>query len=655
MKYGMLGAVLALVMAAPAAAQVDLERYIKKSEFKDIKISPDGLYLAATVPFENNTGVAVLRRSDSKVMTSLALPKNNHVADFFWANKERLLITVEQKLGMLEQPQYTGEIFALSIDKKNADALMGYRSGSMQAGTHIISRNSEQVAAIAIEQIPGDERGVLVTVRPYGEGEIAQRAERMDIYTGRRKLVARPPVKSSRYQTDNKGAVRFAVGSDVDNVSKLYYRDGDESEWKLINDEGQSGQAEVPLGFAAGDHIAYLQVEQKNGPDAIVAYDTLSGERKQILRDERSDPTLVIREFGMSSAPVGAMYLDGHPHTLFFDPTATEARLYRMLETAFPGQAVVVTSTTADGTIALVNTYSDKDPGSFYLFDTQAKKASYLLSRRGWIDPKQMASVKPVEIKARDGLVMRGYLTLPPGRGEHNLPLVIYPHGGPITVYDTWGFDTDAQILAAAGYAVLQVNYRGSGNYGRSFLQAGARQWGLAMQDDLTDATRWAIEQGIADRGRICVYGASYGAYASLMGAAKEPDLYRCAAGYVGVYDLVTLSAAESRESKRSNTFTSEWIGKGESLAAVSPNRIANRIKVPVFLAAGGEDETAPIEHSEKMERALRQSGVPVETLYYRTEGHGFYTLEHQREFYTKLLAFLDRNIGKVESGGAVP
>ena len=655
MKYGMLVAILALGMAAPAVAQVDLERYIKKSEFNDIKISPDGLYLAATVPFEDNTGVAVLRRSDSKVMASLALPKNNYVADFFWANKERLLITVEQKLGMLEQPQYTGEIFALSIDKKNADALMGYRSGSMKTGTHIISSDNEQVAAIAIEQIPGDERNVLVTVRPYGEGEKAQRAERMDIYTGRRAMVARPPVKSSRYQTDNRGVVRFAVGSEVDNASKLYYRDTDESDWKLINDEDQSGQAEIPLGFAADDRIAYLQVEQKSGPDAIVAYDTVSGERKQILRDERSDPTLVIGEFGASNAPVGAMYLDGHPHTRFFDSKTNEARLYRMLEAAFPGKAVMVTSTTADGKIALVSTSSDNDPGSFYLFDTQTNQASYLLSRRSWIDPKQMAIVKPVEIKARDGLVMRGYLTLPPGKGERNLPLIIYPHGGPITIYDIWGFDTDAQILAAAGYAVLQVNYRGSGNYGRSFLQAGARQWGLAMQDDLTDATRWAIEQGIADRGRICMYGASYGAYASLMGVAKEPDLYRCAAGYVGVYDLVMLSAAESRESKRSNTFTSEWIGKGENLAAVSPNRIANRIKVPVFLAAGGEDETAPIEHTEKMERALKQAGVPVEALYYRTEGHGFYTREHQREFYTKLLAFLDRNIGKVESSGAAP
>jgi len=330
----------------------------------------------------------------------------------------------------------------------------------------------------------------------------------------------------------------------------------------------------------------------------------------------------------------------------FFDPKGVEARMYELLQTTFPDDAVEVTSTTDDGRIALVSTYSDRDPGSFYVLDTVTKKAEYVTSRREWIDPAKMAGVKPVELKTRDGLPMRGYLTLPPGKGERNLPLVIYPHGGPFGKYDTWQFETDPQILAAAGYAVLQVNYRGSGNYGRQFHQAGALQWGLDMQDDLTDATRWAVDQGIADRDRICIYGASYGGYASLMGVAKEPDLYRCAVGYIGVYDLVVRRAKLSREGKRWETWASEWMGPDDSLAAVSPNRIANRIKVPVFLAAGGEDEVAPIEHSEKMERALKAEGVPVETLYYRTEGHGFYTDEHQREYYTRLLAFLQKHIG---------
>ena len=646
MKYGTLGAIFALVVAMPVNAQVNLDAYIKKNEFNDIKISQDGQYLAATVPFEDRTGIAVLRRADSKVMTSFALGKNIHIGSFFWGPKGRLLFTITQKLGLLESPQYTGELMSVNLDEKTPKLLVGYRATGMQAGSHIRSQDNSSVAVIDVDTIPGDERNVMLTVTPYGEDETWQRAERLDINTNRRTVVARAPVKAASFHTDNSGAVRFAEGAEYDNYSKLYYRENDEGEWKLINSQSVSKHVETPIGFADGNRVAYLKVEQASGPDSIVAYDTVSGERKEVARDKFSDPSETIRAFGVSQAPVGVMYTGGRPRTEFFDPSGKEARVYRMLEAAFPDEVVVVTSTTDDGKLALISTYSDRDPGSFYLFDTETKKASFLLSRRQWIDPMRMAVAKPIEMKARDGTVLHGYLTLPPGKGERNLPLVIHPHGGPFGIFDEWAFATDPQILAAAGYAVLQVNYRGSGNYGRSFRDSGALQWGLAMQDDLTDATRWAIGQGIADRNRICMYGASYGAYASLMGVAKEPGLYRCAAGYVGVYDLVVLSAKEGRESKRADKWTSDWMGQGSDLASVSPNRIADRIKVPVFLAAGGEDETAPIDQSQRMEAALKKAGVPVETLYYRTEGHGFYTLDHQREFYTKLVKFLDRNIG---------
>jgi dipeptidyl aminopeptidase/acylaminoacyl peptidase len=202
------------------------------------------------------------------------------------------------------------------------------------------------------------------------------------------------------------------------------------------------------------------------------------------------------------------------------------------------------------------------------------------------------------------------------------------------------------QLLAKAGYAVLQLNYRGSGNYGRAFHHAGAREWGARMQDDLTDATRWTIDQGIADPARICIYGASYGGYAALMGVAKEPTLYRCAVGYVGVYDLPMMHEDKADMARWVENWADGWLGDPATLAGRSPNRLAAQIKVPVLLAAGGEDETAPIKHSKMMEKALREAGVPVETLYYDTEGHGFYSEPHRREFYTRLLDFLSRHIG---------
>jgi dipeptidyl aminopeptidase/acylaminoacyl peptidase len=231
--------------------------------------------------------------------------------------------------------------------------------------------------------------------------------------------------------------------------------------------------------------------------------------------------------------------------------------------------------------------------------------------------------------------------------------MVVMPHGGPFGIFDQWSFDEDTQMLAEAGYAVLRINFRGSDNYGASFRRAGAREWGARMQDDLTDATRWAIEQGIADPARICIYGASYGGYAALMGAAREPDLYRCAIGYVGVYDLEAKHRDNSRAARWLRNWSDDWMGERDALDARSPVLLAAQIKAPVLLVAGGEDSTAPIAHSKKMERALRHAGKPVETLYVSSEGHGFYTEEHRREYYTRLLDFLARHLGGATAASA--
>jgi dipeptidyl aminopeptidase/acylaminoacyl peptidase len=503
----------------------------------------------------------------------------------------------------------------------------------------------ERLAAFLIDDLPNDDKNVLVAVSPF-DAEPMTRVELLDVYNGRRKQVARAPIRRANFTSDNDGIVRFALGAGSDNINKLYYRDGEGKEWKLINDEAVSDRIEIPVGFSADNQIAYLQVEQTQGPDAIIAMDVAAGTRKEVLRDDDTDPSRIIYRAG-TSIPVGAMFIDGKPRTEFFDSTAPEARLYKSLEAAFAPESPYITSTSKDGRLALVQTYSDRNPGDFYVFDTVAKKADHVISRRTWFDPGKMAEMRPVALTARDGLPLKGYLTVPHGSTGKNLPLVVLPHGGPFGVSDEWGFDGDNQMLASAGYAVLQLNFRGSGKHGRAFEEAGRKQWGGTMQDDLTDATRWAIQQGIADPNRICIYGASYGGYASLMGVAKEPSLYKCAVGYVGVYDLPMMHTRGDIQERRSGeNFVRDWIGEKDKIAGASPNRIAGQIKVPVFLAAGGEDQRAPIEHSEMMERALIGAGVPVETLYYDTEGHGFYTDEHRREYYTRLLNFFARHIG---------
>jgi dipeptidyl aminopeptidase/acylaminoacyl peptidase len=627
------------------SAQVDVEPYVRKDNFQTMEISPDGRYLAATVPKEDRTGIVVLQRSDLKVTASFALGKNSHVDRAWWVNPERLLISISEKIGMLAKPQATGELYAINADGSDAEILVGQRLVGEGLGTLISSKKRDEVAAFMVDDLRDDDKGVIVSVWPFSTDPYT-RAERLDVYTGRRTLVARAPVQNAEFVTDAAGEVRFAYGAGSDNANKLYYRNGHGSQWQLINDEMLNHRREWPLGFSPDGKLAYLQSEQAQGPDEIVSFDPASGERKPVLRDDVVDPSAIVYAVDGSS-PIGAVYRGARSRTAFFDEQSANAVLHRKLEAAFPGQEVFITSRTDDGGLALVEVASDRNPGDFYVFDTRAGTAAYLTSRGSWFDRARMAPTRAIELAARDGVKLHGFLTTPADAMQTALPMVVLPHGGPFGIFETNAFNTEAQLLAKAGYAVLRLNFRGSGNHGRAFQQAGALQWGGKMQDDLTDATRWAIAQGIADPGRICIYGASYGGYAALMGAAREPALYRCAAGYVGVYDLPMMTSTGRRKSKSLATFHDEWVGTdAAALAAASPNRLADRIRIPVFLAAGGEDETAPIEHSRKMEAALKAGGTPVESLYYSREGHGFYVQAHLIEFYQHLLAFLDRNIG---------
>lgn len=642
------GAALAAVLSlasVPAVAGVDLDAFIRKDSFESIKLSPTGEYLAATVPQEDRTVLVILDREQNRILSGFQTGRYTHVDEFAWVNPKQVVFSMVEKHGSLDQPQWLGELYSATVDGRS-EILIGQRVGGMQTGSRIPRKTAERVAAYLVDDLPGDDDNVLVGVMPF-TADPYTRIELMDVRSGRRRPITRAPVRNARVMTDNSGVVRFASGYGTDNIQRLYYREGDGKDWTLVNDELASGRIEVPLGFSADNAIAYLQVEHDSGPDSIVALDVASGQRTEVLRDDDTDPAEVLYRPG-TAVPVGAIFHDGKPRMAFFDPQSADARLYLSLQAAFGGLFPRITSSTADGSLNLVGTYSDRNPGDFYLFDAKAKSAQHLLSRREWIDPEQMAAMQPVSFRSRDGLSIKGYLTLPPGSDGRRMPMVVMPHGGPFGIFDRWGFVDDAQILAQAGYAVLQVNYRGSGNYGRAFRTAGARQWGGRMQDDLTDATRWAVEQGHADAGRICIYGASYGGYAALMGVVREPGLYRCAAGYVGVYDLPTMHTQGDIQQRGSGeTYLRKWIGERAELGDVSPNRMADRIKVPVFLAAGGEDQRAPIVHSELMERALKKAGVPVETLYYPSEGHGFYVDAHRREFYDRLLAFLARHLGR--------
>ena len=630
--FALCGALLAAApcVAADAPATVDVMRYVRRDSYGQIKISPKGDHYAATVPLEDRTILVIIDRATGKPTAKIEDDSDTVVSDFWWVNDHRVIAAMAKKYGRHDTPSPTGELVGVDADGKRAKWLTG---------------PTEYTVAFMLDTLRDDPDNVLITVFPYG-ADVETSVERMNVYTGNRGPISSAPVRNADFVTDRNGDVRFARGGGKDNASQLYYREPGNGAWRKLSDESDSGVVETPIGLSDDGRTAYLQVQRKQGPDAIVAMDTATGAYSELLRDPVVDPHGILYAHD-GEAPVGALYLRDGARTRFFDEKGAIARYYRQMEKAFPGDTVLLTSATDDGRLLLFAVFSDRNPGDFYLYDTAAKQVDPVMSRRKWFDPARQPATEAIVLNARDGTPLHGYLTRPRGADPAvPLPMVVMPHGGPFGISDTGWFDDDTQLLAEAGYAVLQINYRGSGGYGRAFQHAGAREWGGRMQQDLTDATRWAIEHKVAITDRICLYGASYGGYAALMGVATEPDLYRCAVGYAGVYDLVKMHRDVANYGGGNLTWADQWIGPRDRLDAVSPTRLAACIKAPVFLAAGGADRRAPIEHSERMEKALTAAGVPVETLYYPREGHGFYTEAHRREFYVRLLAFLSRHLG---------
>ncbi len=620
--------------------------FLKRDAFGTMKISPTGEYIAATVPLSDRTSLIIFDRSDMKQTGHVTLPAKSHIADFNWVNDHRILFSIAEKEGDLVTPRATGEIFGVNADGSGQGAaIVGVRSND----AHFVpSGKSHLYFASLIDTLRNDDDNVLISLAspsPYTE------VARMNVNTGSMLTVAKAPVQHAEFLDDPSGVVRFATGAGDDRRVKTYYRADGDAKWELINDEARSELAMEPVGFSADGKTAYLQAEETEGPDGIYAFDTATRKRELLYRDDNTSPANYLHSPD-DGAVYAALFDDGKPRVEYLDPDNRYAKQLRNIQASIKDAMVLPASYTKDGSLALYRMYSDRIPSDFYLFDRNANRVSYIASRASWFKPEMLSEMRPVSFKARDGLPLEGFLTLPRGSDGKNLPLVLNPHGGPFGPYDQWGYNPEIQLLASRGYAVLQVNFRGSGNYGRAFQHAGFKQWGGTMQDDLTDATKWAIAQGIANPNRICIYGASYGGYAALEGVAKEPTLYRCAIGYVGVYDMPTMyHVGDIQDSKSGQNFLKEELGE-DKLDAISPTHLASRIVVPVMMVAGREDVRAPAKHTEMMRDALQKAGKQVDAKIYAGEGHGFYTEADRTDLYTRMLAFLDRYIG---TGAATP
>ena len=645
---------------AKTAGLIPVKDFVRTAEAADMRISPDGKYLALTVPDANDRNfLVIINRDDMKVSSSLKAREGDVINAFWWANDDRVVASIATKIGGIDRPIPTGELYGINADGSKSGVLFSYRAEAANKGTHIKQRDARRASATLVDTLRDDDKRVLVTVADWDNkgSTIDSKPEYglLDIYSGRFVAAGAIPLARAVLIADNTGTARLAYADDNEQFRQVMVRGKGASDWSIFDDARKSNATMTPLRFAPDNKHFYATVGAESGPDGLYRVDIDTGEKELVYRG-KADPLDLIETRDQNDA-FGVVTADGRTANKVFDANAVDSRLLLALEASFKDQWVHLLNFTDDGKMALVKVSSDRNPGDMYLFNTEKKTADYVSSPRTWLEPELMSAMRPISFKARDGLEINGYLTLPRGAGEKNLPMVLMTHGGPFGVRDEWGFDTEVQLLASRGYAVLQVNFRGSGGYGESFLRAGYRQWGGKMQDDLTDGTRWAVEQGYADSKRICAYGASYGAYASLMAVATEPNLYRCAIGYVGVYDLRLMrSRGDIGESLYGKGFLDLTLGTDNAdLWAHSPTAMANRIKGKVMLITGGEDNRAPAVHSENLRSELKKNGIDVDWLYKSNEGHGFYKQENKLELYDRILAFLEASIGTKGAAKTAP
>lgn len=638
-----LAASFATVHAAP---KVPLAAFVEKDQYSNPVLSPDGKYIAITVRIRSGERlvpvVTIYTLPDLKIASAIRMPVQQVPVDYTWIGKTRLAVVKGIEKGPADSPVTAGEVLATDVDGGNQDYLFGYSTfNSSRSG----ARYGYDYAWGTISGVPRELNGhFYLTSNPWRD----KHSMLYDIDSTRavRKQLAELPEADLKFVQQHDGKPRFGFGLSEDTHAALYRYSDASGAWE--KQAPTPGSRMVPIGFSADDteFVAYLSTA--GGPETLIRENLASGLRTTLFADPHGGVARPM--YGARNAlPFGAYSDVGIPAVHYFDPANADAQLHKVLSAQFPGSVVHFLNETDDGKLLLFAVSSDRDPGSFYLFNKVTNKADMLFTTMEKIDPDQMAERRPIAFKARDGLDLYGYLTMPAHPAGTRVPMVLMPHGGPHGVEDTWYFDNDAQFLASRGYAVLQVNFRGSGGRGPKFRVAGYRHWGSTIQDDLIDGVRWAIAQGEVDGGRVCSYGASFGGYASLMVAAREPAMFKCAVGYAGVYDLNTLFTKETtQEYKIAFNQYVNFLGEDkEQLNRFSPVNLADRISAPVMLVHGGLDKTTPPENAERMRAALIKAGRPPEWMFAASEGHGFYDTRNVTMFYEKLEAFLDKHIGK--------
>jgi len=601
-------------------ALIPLKDFFRNPEKASFRISPDGKKLAFMQPWKNRMNVFVQEIGKEEIVQT-TFAEERDIAGFSWKNNNRL-IYLRDKGG-----NENFHLFAVDWDGKNDKELTP----------------GDAVRAELIDDLPENETEMIVGLNMRNP-EIFD-AYRVNIVSGDMKLVGENPGNITGWQTDNQGRIRIAVSTDGIN-SSILYRNNESDAFKVLKTTNFK-ETFSPLFFDFDDKTLFVSSSVGRDKTAIIAYDPENDkELRMVYEHPEVDVSSLLRS-KKRKVITAVAYETDKSHYHFLD--AEREALQKKFDSRFPGYEVSLAGQNKAEDKMLLYVGSDRSYGSYWFYDKLSDTFSKLAEMAPWLNENNLCEMKPIRYTARDGMEIQGYLTVPKGADPKNLPVVVNPHGGP-WARDSWGFNPEVQFLANRGYAVLQMNFRGSVGYGRKFWEASFKQWGKTMQDDITDGVNWLIKEGIADPKRVAIYGASYGGYATLAGVTFTPDLYACAVDYVGVSNLFTFMSTIPPYWKPYLDMMYEMVGDPEKdkdlMTSASPVFHVDKIKCPLFIVQGANDPRVAKAESDQMVEALKKRGIDVPYLVKDNEGHGFANEENRMELYQKMEEFFAKYLG---------
>jgi dipeptidyl aminopeptidase/acylaminoacyl peptidase len=611
---------LSTAALAQSPPQYPVKDFFRNPEQAYFRLSEDGKTLGFMKPVDGRRNVFVQPLAGSKPVGEARKLTNETARDinqYYWKGSHTILY--EKDFGGDEN------FHVVAVDVK---------SGKITDLTPFPG-----VRAAIQDDLPDDPGHILISHNQRDKQVFD--VYRVDVHTGKSVLVAQNPGNIVDWKTDHQGKVRIALTSEGLNTSVLYRAD-EKSPFKAIVTTDYRTDL-TPQFFSADGKKFYAVSNRGRDKRALVLIDPAHPEGEEKLFDH---PEVDINSASWSrlrKTMTMADYQTAKTERKFFD-AKTEA-MFQRIGAKLAGYEINLQSVTKAEDKFIVAASNDRTPGARYIYDAKADSLTKLGDINPWIPEDKMSVVKPISYQSRDGLKINGYLTLPAGKPAKDLACIVNPHGGP-WARDAWGYNPEIQFLANRGFCVLQMNFRGSTGYGRKFWEASFGQWGLKMQDDITDGAQWLIAQGIADPKRIGIYGGSYGGYATLAGVAYTPDLYAAAVDYVGVANLFTFmkTIPPYWEPQRKQMY--DMVGNPDEdkdkarLTATSPVFAADRIKTPLFIAQGAKDPRVNKAESDQMVEALKKRGIEVQYMVKDNEGHGFRNEENQFEFYAAMEKF---------------